>query len=138
MHSIRELWERITEPKAQRIVYAIVYMVTFLTGVGTLWMPPNSIAGQLGPALTTFWSIFLILGGIVGLATVFSRWWKMERVGITLTLGGVAIYGTVVLYLHFTQPGSRITQLGMIILAALLFILRLILIQGRDFQPRSR
>lgn len=132
----RRLWDSISEPRHLKLAYAIVYALVFATGTATLLAPPNSIEGTLGTALTVTWSVLLIVGGIGGLLTVFPGWWWAERLSIALTLAGTGVYGIVVLSLQITQSGSRLTQLGMISIAACVFAIRWLLIRKYSFEPR--
>lgn len=137
MHAIRNLWGSITEPRHLKAVYWVIYATALVTGVATLLSPPQTIEGALGTPLTIAWSVFLITGGTGGMLTVFPGWWWVERLSIVLVLTGIAIYGLVVLSLHFTSPGSRLTQLGVICLAASVFVVRWTLIRRFSFEPRG-
>ena len=134
---IRRLWAAISEPRHMKIAYAVLYGVTLLTGVATLLVPPTSIAGELGQPLTVAWSVFLMLGGFGGLVTVFPGWWWAERLSIVLVWLGLGIYAMVVTALHFQSSGSRLTQLGMILLASGLGYVRWLMIRKYSFEPRG-
>lgn len=131
-----EVWLRIKEPRFLRVLFLLGYLVTLGTGIATLTNPPTTIEGQLGPVLSVSWALFWIAGGIVASLTVLQGWWEAERYGVYASLVGVAIYAAVVIALHLQSPGSRLTQLGVLIVAALFFALRLVLIRGHDFEPR--
>lgn len=137
---MRSVWRQVTDPPHQVPVYAVAYIVTMLTGLVTIITPPASIAGPLGPVLAHIWAICLLSGGAIGLATVFSAWWWLERIAIiVITVGGIGVYGYVVVWLHLESPpgASRLTQLGVLILAALLFVVRLLAIRGYMYAPRA-
>lgn len=134
---IRRLWESITEPRHMKTAYAVLYMITILTGIATLLVPPSSIAGELGEPLTVAWSVFLIMGGFGGLLTVFPGWWWAERLSIILVWTGLVIYAIVVLSLHFTSSGSRLTQLGVLGLAGGVGYIRWLMIRRYSFEPRG-
>ncbi|MGF3055600.1 hypothetical protein [Microbacterium sp. YY-01] len=136
MRWLQRAWESITEPRHLKVAYLAIYSVVLATGVATLLDPPRSIEGQLGAVLTVVWSVFLIVGGFGGMLTVLPGWWWAERLSIILALGGVTIYGTVVISLHLTAEGSRLTQLGMIALAVSTFVVRWVLIRTYSFEPR--
>lgn len=127
----------IAEPRHVKVTYALIYTAVVTTGIATLLDPPRSIEGQLGTALTVIWSVFLIIGGTVGALTVLPGWWWAERLGIILTTTGITIYAVVVLSLHIIAEGSRLTQLGMILLASSVFIVRWVLIRHYSFEPRT-
>lgn len=133
---IRRAWARVTEPRHMSVVYGGVYTVAALIGVATFLVPPTTIAGELGPMLSSAWAALFIVGGVLGMSTVLPGWWKWERWAIALNLAAIGIYGYVVITLHFTATGSRLTQLGVLVLAALLFIVRWLLIRGRTYGPR--
>lgn len=140
IRAVRSLWERVTEPRRLRAFYAVVYAVTLLIGFATLLSPPQSIAGELGPFVTTFWAVLLVLGGFGGLLTVLPGWWWAERLSIWLVFAGLGIYLLVVLSLHLNarDGSSRLTQLGVIALASGVFAVRLMLTKGMDYEPRRR
>lgn len=138
MRSVKRLWAQISEPRHLKLLYAIIYAIVLATGVATLLEPPRSIEGQLGITLTVIWSVFLIVGGFGGMLTVLPGWWWAERLSMILTFAGIGIYGTVVLSLHLTAEGSRLTQMGMILLATSVFAVRWLLIRRYSFEPRTR
>lgn len=135
---VRRMWQGVTEPRHLKVFYLGIYMVAFLTGVVTLLWPPNSIEGALGAALTVTWSVFFLAGGMGGMISVLPGWWWAERLSIGLCVTGIGIYGTVVLSLHVTGTGSRLTQLGMIALASGVFLVRWLLIRKFTFEPQHR
>lgn len=134
---LRRLWESVTEPRHMKAAYAALYAITITTGILTLLVPPSTIAGELGEPLTVAWSVFLIMGGFGGLLTVFPGWWWAERLSILLVWAGIGIYALVVLSLHFTSPGSRLTQLGFLVLAAGVGYVRWLMIRKYSFEPRG-
>ncbi|WP_162893226.1 hypothetical protein [Microbacterium halotolerans] len=137
---IRRLWDAITEPRHLKVAYFVVYVVTTGTGVATWLMPPQSIEGPLGAQLTAIWSGLFILGGLVGAVTVLPGWWWAERLlGIAPVLLGLAIYLSVVAVLHWqgmSSGASRLTQLGIIVIASAPFALRGLLIREYSYEPR--
>lgn len=137
MRSVREAWGRIREPRVLRALFWLGYAVTLYTGLVTLMRPPSTIEGALGPLLAASWSIFWVTGGLVGMCTVLTGWWQVERTAAAAALFGIGIYAGVLITLHLTQPGSRLTQLGVLAIACLFFVIRLVLIHGHDFEPRS-
>lgn len=134
--SITAWWLRIKEPRVLRVVFLLGYLVTLFTGVATLVSPPRTIEGELGPILSVSWALFWILGGAAGAATVLPGWWQVERYAAAAALFGIGIYGLVVIVLHATEEGSRLTQFGVLTIALLFYVLRLVLIRGHDFEPR--
>lgn len=132
----RSAWLRIKEPRVLRVLFLLGYLVTLCMGVATLTNPPATIEGELGPILSVSWSLFWVVGGIAGAATVLPGWWQVERYAVAAAMFGIGIYGVVVGVLHFTSDGSRLTQLGALVVALLFFVIRLVLIRGHDFEPR--
>lgn len=121
-----------------RAIFFVGYVVTLCTGIVTLTNPPATIEGQLGPILSASWSLFWIVGGAAGALTILPGWWEVERHAVSSSLIGIGIYGVVLLLLHLNSTtGSRLTQLGILAIAVLFFLLRLALIRGHDFEPRS-
>lgn len=138
MHALQNVWERVSEPRLMSAIYFGIYVGWLLTGFATLLDPPNTISGELGPVLTIAWALLFILGAGVGLATVLGGWWKWERWACRISLAGVGIYSFVVASLHFTSPGSRLTQLGVVYFGgAAVFVVRMVMIRGRSYAPRG-
>lgn len=142
MRAIQAAWERITEPRNMKVAYLAIYLVTALIGVVTLVMPPQSIAGEIGPLITTVWASLFILGGTVGAVTVLPGWWWAERLlALAPVAIGLAIYAAVVVVLHLqsTDTGSsRMTQVGTIVLASAPFAIRFLVIREYSYDPRAR
>lgn len=136
MRSIIRVWVSIHEPRVVKALYFGVHTLTFLTGLITLIDPPQSIGGVLGSWLTTVWSISLIVGGLGAALSVFPGWWWSERLGSVLALLGLGIYALTVLYLHLSDSGSRLTQIGMILIASFVFLVRMAMIRKYTFEPR--
>ena len=134
--SIIRVWVSIHEPRVVKAIYFGVYLLTLTTGVITLIDPPQSIGGVLGSWLTTVWSISLIVGGLGAALSVFPGWWWSERLGSVLALLGLGIYALIVLYLHLSDSGPRLTQLGMILIASCVFLVRMAMIRKYTFEPR--
>lgn len=136
----RRAWEWIAEPKRLNVVYVIVYALTLAIGVQTLRQPPQSIEGPLGEGATILWASLFILGGAVGLLTVLPGWWWLERLlAIAPVCMGLTIYLAIVIALHIQgsdEGSSRLTQAGVIILAAFPFLLRSLFIWESSYAPR--
>lgn len=156
MRALQRAWQRITEPRRLKVIYLFIYMVTAWVGVVTLLRPPQTIAGEIGPIVTLVWASLFVLGGVAGLVSVLPGWWWVERLLCLTPIGlGLLIYAIVVSVLHVQgaregAPGigiillirgedagsSRLTQIGIILLASAPFILRAPLIQGYSYEPR--
>ena len=134
--TLRLLWAKVTEPRHMSVIYGGVYTIVLLTGLATLAVPPQTIASELGPVLAGVWAALFIIGGLLGMATVLPGWWQWERWAIAFVVAGIGLYGYVITTLHFTTPGSRLTQLGVLTLALMVFIIRFSLIWGRTYGPR--
>ncbi len=114
----------------------VFYGIAALTGVVTLVMPPQTIEAVIG-SVTYVWSAFVLIGGAGGVIAVLPGWWWMERLCIACLWVGIGIYAIVLAYLHLSESGSRLTQLGFLILAAGLFYIRLLTIRTYSFDPRT-
>ena len=127
----------IPEPRYASTVYALVYYLFVATGPATLLMPPQSIEGVLGQAGMNLVGIFLLAGGLVGMGAGWREWWELERWAIAMMGIGLATYGWIVFQLHFQSTGSRLTQLGIIAIAACVLILRIGMIWRYPYKPRG-
>lgn len=137
LRRLRHLWAQVTEPRHLKATYFVFYGIALLTGIATLTRPPQSIEGAIGSQTTAVWASFVIMGAFGGMLTVFPGWWFAERLSIIMIWLGAGIYFAVVLWLHFTGSGSRLTQMGWIALGAGLFFVRWLIIRKYTFEPRS-
>lgn len=134
------LWRAISEPRHLKIAYLAIYVATAIIGIVTLLHPPMSVEGPLGATLATIWACLYMIGGLVAAVAVLPGWWWAERLlGIIPILGGMAMYLAVVIWQHrhaVEAGGSRLTQIGIILLACSPFILRGLLIRSYSYEPR--
>lgn len=137
MSRVRELWQRIQEPRIEKVAYFCVYVGVIVLAGFTLASPPGTIADPLGPVLTLVWCWLWIVSAIIGAVVVFVGWWEVERIGLALGLFGVGIYASVVVTLHISGEGSRWAQLAVLWIAAGFYVIRLIRIWGHDYEPRT-
>lgn len=122
-------------PPLDRPVFQIGYIATIGAGVATLLVPPSTIANELGPVMSVAWAVMFIMGGTIGALTIYTDHWQLERLGIKTAGLGLLVYAAVIIALHVSEPGSRLTQLGMIIGTGGLYLARLRQITGWDYKP---
>ena len=135
---VRTQWARIVpEPRYASTVYACAYMLFVATGVVTLAWPPQSLTGVFGDGGMLIVGLMFICGGALGMLAGWREWWELERWAIVAMLAGLAAYAYIVIVLHFQTPGSRLTQAGVILIAACLLALRLGMIWRFPFKPRG-
>lgn len=137
---LRRAWLSITEPRHMKVAYVAVYAITCAIGIVTLISPPQTIEGQVGPIITTVWATLFIAGGMVGMVAVLPGWWWVERLlAIAPVMIGLGVYLTVVTILHVqtvAQGSSRLTQIGIILLASAPFTIRALVIREYSYEPR--
>lgn len=134
----RDIWRSLTDPPHQKPVYAAIYVITIVTGLATILNPPMSIQAEVGPVIMDWIGIMWLAGGAVAVPAMITGWWWVERLAIASASIGLAMYGAVVTLLHFQAEGSRLTQLGVILLAACAYVLRWLSIRERSFEPREQ
>lgn len=128
---------RIPEPRSISVILSIAYAVFVLTGIATLVTPPTSIVGAVGEVTMSLVGWFFLAGGVIGMIAGSTEFWQLERVGIAAMAVGLTTYAYIVTTLHFTTTGSRLTQLGIILIAACFLALRFAMIWRYDFKPRG-
>lgn len=134
---MKTLWLKIHEPRVVHVVQCAIYLVTLAVGVVALVAPPTSIEGAVGEMLTVVWALSLIIGGALGAATVLPGIWLLERLAVIACGTGAAMYGSVVLNLHFSEGGNRLPQAGMIAIVLLSFVQRWARIRRYAFDPEK-
>ena len=135
--TVRYFWNGLREPRVQTFFAGLIWATLFHIGVAAILEPPSTVAHEIGPVLTNVWAISFVIGGTLGfIGTLFlPDWWWIERLGIISTLTGTLIYLTVVVSLHYAQPGSRLVQAGFILLAILQLLSRWAKERGTQVDP---
>lgn len=135
---LRTWWVRVPEPRDISIAYAGIYFGMLITGVFTLTQPPSTIQSTIGPVLMSTVGWFMVGGSL--LAMLAGAWenWLIERVGIVFIGAAIACYSGLIMSLHLTEGGSRLTQFGVVLFAAGgAFVVRYLLIRGYTYRPRG-
>lgn len=131
-------WERLVpEPRWVSSMYTVGYVIMLMTGVVTLFNPPQTLTGAVGDVSMKIVALLWIVGGVIGMIAGQREWWEGERFAVGMMLVGIIFYGWIIVSLHFTQDGSRLTQLGILAIAALFLLLRFGFIWRYDFKPRG-
>lgn len=134
---VTEWWLRVPEPREMSVAFTFVYVAAFLTGLATLLNPPMSLSKEVGgEQVMASVGGLLIAGALIAMLGGARRYWKLERIGLGVMTGAIGIYGLIVLILHHSSTGSRLTQLGIIVIALMCFGVRFLMIWRFSFQPR--
>lgn len=128
-------WLRVPSPREFSIVFTFVYAISLLTGAATLKFPPNTISAEIGAAAMVSIGGLLVVGALIGMLGGARKFWKLERVGLWFMSMAWVIYGVVVVILHLSSEGSRLTQLGAVVLALSVYFIRYLMIRRYSFQP---
>lgn len=148
---LQRAWLSLIPPRLLKAAALVLHSLVLLVGLVTLYSPPVTVALPLGPHLTLAWAAFFILGGSLGVVSVMPGKWALERIAILSSAFGWAIYLSVIIYQQYvgapvlvttegTAPiiatGSRLTSIGMILIAGMALVFRAITIRGLDTEPR--
>lgn len=134
--TVRDLWTRFLDLPRKRPLYVFVYVVLALGGVSALVAPPQSITSTIHPALAYAFFGLLTLGGAIGAVTVFTRWWRLERIGIGFASIGAGVYLFVTIVNQFNEQGNRSLQIAFLIVVTLLLFGRFAEIRDWEYEPR--
>lgn len=103
---------------------ALVGLVVAGAGAWVLVSPPQSYDG-IGAQLTTAWGVLLTAGGLLVAAAWAVRSYKLELPGVSLAIGGLAIYALLSWQQTLGEsPGSGVRALLMTA-GAVIAVLRL-------------
>lgn len=125
----------IPEPRMVRAFHFVGYLLLLVAAVSCLFRPLSTWEGSMGLAVTYVWAAILALGSATAAASVLTIYWAVERIGIGLAAGGLAVYGLVTFLLHLTSDGNRLPQTAVIVFALLMLGLRFIRIRGAIVEP---
>lgn len=128
-------WLLIQEPRVVTVIQTLEYLIVLGIGMSVILRPPTSIRGELGPVLMDAVGMLLMLGGALGVVGTPRGIWWVERLGIIASCGGLLIYLSVVVQLEATTQGSRLLQLGVILLAVVGLIKRWARISRYQYDP---
>lgn len=135
---VHALWYRMREPRVKKAAMALLYACATLVGVSTVLNPPTSIEGAIGIVLAHAWGALYLVGGLMGLGSVFQGWWWAERLGVYGIMLGVAIYLGVIIHLHLaSEIGNRLPQYWAISITLPGLAYRLTDIWGLPYEPRG-
>lgn len=126
----------IPEPRVVRTFYFVGYVMLLLGGISCLVRPLTSWEGTFGLAVTYAWAAILTVGAGVAASAVFTIYWALERIGLMLAGGGLAVYALVTVIMHITsEQGNRIPQTSVLVFALLMLVLRFVRIRGAIVEP---
>lgn len=134
---LRSRWLDIPEPRDMSMIYAVLYAVTFTTGIAALVQPPRAIVSQHGAGVMLAMGVLLIVGACSAALGGYATHMQLERVGITICALALACFGYLVLSETVAVVGTRLLQLGVIILALGMFVVRYRSIRGFTYKPRG-
>lgn len=134
----RGWWLLVPEPRELSLAFSALYLLALCTGLVTLISPPLSISREVGgPQIMASVGGLLVAGALVSMLGGAIEHWKLERIGLWLQSWALLLYAVIVLMLHFTTPGSRLTQLGVIGMALAAFLVRYLMIWRFTYRPRG-
>jgi heme A synthase len=136
---IRRAIARLHEPRIISAIYGAVYTIALLVGVYNFFDPPRTIVEAAdNPWLLWIALAAMTLGGILGVITVTTGRYWLERYAATLLAGGLTIYWLIGAWLAIFSGGSRILSLFTTTLAIVCVLLRFYWINDRPYNPRHR
>ncbi|WP_300733719.1 hypothetical protein [Pseudomonas sp.] len=134
----RTWWLKVPRPRELSVAFTLLYGVALGTGLVTLAAPPVSLSREVGgPQVMASVGLLLTAGALAAMLGGACEHWKLERIGLWLMGCALTIYGAIVLSLHFTESGSRLTQLGVVAMALIAFLVRFLMIWRFTYRPRG-
>ena len=134
----RTWWLIVPEPRELSLAFTALYVLALGTGAATLLFPPVSLSREVGgPQIMASVGWLLVIGALLSLVGGAREHWKLERIGLWLQSWALVIYAAIVLVLHFSSTGSRLTQLGVICMALVAFLIRYLMIWRFTYRPRG-
>lgn len=137
---LRRLWSGVREPRILSILSWSAHVALGVTGAMTLTVLPGVLDGVAGPIAASITSGLLILGGLLGSIGALPGWQFTERLGITSSALGLAMYGLVLIYVKLAIPGASLSLIPITLTYVALTWLasRWIRIKDHVFEPGSK
>lgn len=135
---LRDWWLKVPVPRELSLAFTGLYVLALATGIFTLVSPPVSLSREVGGSqIMASVGGLLVLGALISMFGGAREHWKLERIGLWLQSWALLIYAAIVLLLHFQSDGSRLTQLGVICMALVAFLIRYLMIWRFTYRPRG-
>lgn len=119
------------EPRLVSVIYLGVYLLlAFGIGFATLVTQPVS---AVDPTLVAVTGWLALTGGLFGAASLWSGVWWLERIGITLSIGGIC--ARMVIVNNLAYPSSVWQGESALTIICLLMLARFLRIAGLALDP---
>jgi predicted membrane channel-forming protein YqfA (hemolysin III family) len=122
----------IEEPRSQRILYMVFYLVIAWSGISALTNSPQKFVDATGINTVYTIALFLIVGGILGALAIVPGTWYLERVALISIGFGLAARGVLIVALSVSSTGALIFASEVILL-----IIRFLQVRKADLAPSS-
>lgn len=133
---LRVWWLRVPTPRELSIAFTLLYCLALGAGIVTLVWPPVTLSQEVGgPEVMASVGVLLLLGATISMVGGAREHWKVERIGLWLQSWALVLYAGIVLALHFSSTGSRLTQLFVIGMALIAYLIRFLMIWRFSFRP---
>lgn len=132
-------WLRVPMPRELSVAFTVLYALALATGVVTLFRPPISLSAEVGgPQVMASVGLLLVIGALLSMWGGACEHWKVERIGLWFMSSALLIYAGIAIALHVgSETGSRLTQVGVIAMALMAFLVRYLMIWRFSFRPRG-
>ena len=135
---IRFWWLKVPEPRVVSLISGALYSVMVITGLFTLFLPPQTYQGVFADLVIQLVGYFFIGGGIVGIVGGTLDFWQLERVGVSAMLLGLGFYLYIVANLQvMSDSGNRFTQMGVMVSLGVSLMMRMAMIWRYPYKPRG-
>lgn len=131
-------WSYVPEPRAVSAFFAGVYFISFLVGLSTVLAPSTALLHIADPLAIVLISVALMVGAVTSSIASISDYWKLERIGLTFQLGGVAMYFFLSLVPYFMAYGKHPINPWLVLMAGGVLLVRYILIRTFTRRPGAR
>ena len=131
------LWRWLPEPRATRWLVLTIYSTAVVLGGSTLTDMPDQVEATAGHGLTVAMGVLLILGGMIGVTSIPSGAWRIERGAVLLLAAAAAIYILSILLGSYpaADSGEQAVRVGWTSIVMLALAARTTTIWGADTDP---
>lgn len=133
-----KIWRWLPEPRATRWLVLTIYSVAAVAGIfSTLADMPDQVEATAGHGLTVAMGVLLILGGMIGVTSIPSGAWRVERGAILLLAAAAAIYILSILLGSYpaADSGEQAIRVGWTSIVMLALAARMATVWGADTDP---
>ena len=132
--ALLRFWNRLQEPRVITAIQGGIYILLTVTGLLSFFIPPRIVENNIGIVLSNTWAAAILLGGVLGTASIVGAAWWLERVALIAIMPAEAMLLVTAISSPYA-PGTRLLLIALALWAMLSTIQRAVRIRSYPYDP---